>query len=80
MKTEDLKGKAYLEMWCHFPEGAEFFSKGLHNAVDGTTDWASYEIPFFLEKGQRPDLIKLNVVLEGGGKVWIKDIRLRKAK
>ena len=35
-------------MWCRLPGRGEFFSKGLHNKVQGTTDWASYEIPFFL--------------------------------
>jgi hypothetical protein len=46
--------------------------------VTGSNDWASYEIPFFLKKGEKPDLIKLNVVLKGGGKVWIKDVQLLK--
>jgi hypothetical protein len=79
LKTENVQGKAYLEMWCRFPGAGEFFSKGIENPVSGTTDWASYETPFFLKKGERPDLIKLNVVIEGSGTVWIKDIILRKA-
>ena len=54
------------------------FSKGLNQAATGTTDWASYEIPFSLKKGQRPDLIKLNLVIEGRGKVWLRDIQLLK--
>ena len=54
----------------------EFFSKGLHHSVKGMTDWASYETPFYLMKGQRPDLIKLNLVFEGAGTVWIKDVEL----
>jgi hypothetical protein len=67
-------------MWCHFPDGGEFFSKGIMNPVSGTTDWTSHETPFFLKKGERPDLIKLNVVIDGSGTVWIKDIALRKAR
>ena len=78
LKTTDLAGRAYLEMWCRLPGQGEFFSKGLHQAIKGTTDWASYEIPFSLKKGQRPDLIKLNLVIEGRGKVWLKDIQLIK--
>jgi hypothetical protein len=46
--------------------------------VSGTTDWASYETPFFLQKGQRADLIKVNVVIEGSGTLWVKDLLLRK--
>jgi hypothetical protein len=78
LKTEGLAGRVFLEMGCRLPGRGEFFSKGLNQAVKGTTDWASYEIPFSLQKGQRPDLIKLNVVIEGRGKVWLKDIQLLK--
>jgi hypothetical protein len=78
LKTEGLTGRAFLEMWCRLPGRGEFFSKGLNQAVKGTTDWASYEIPFSLQKGQRPDLIKLNLVIEGRGKVWLRDIQLIK--
>ena len=43
-----------------------------------TTDWAGYEIPFLLKRGQKADCIKLNLVVEGVGKTWIKDIELLK--
>jgi hypothetical protein len=78
MRTEDLTGRAFLEMWCRLPGRGEFFSKGLDQAVTGTTDWSSHEIPFLLKKGQRPDLIRLNVAVEGAGKVWLKDVELLK--
>jgi len=78
MKTEGLAGRAFLEMWCRVPGRGEFFSRGLNQAITGTTDWASYEIPFYLKKGQRPDLIKLNLVIEGRGKVSMKDVELLK--
>ena len=78
MKTEGLAGRAFLEMWCRLPGRGEFFSKGLNQAITGTTDWTSYEIPFYLKKGQRPDLIKLNLVIEGRGKVSMKDVELLK--
>jgi hypothetical protein len=79
MKTEGLTGRAFLEMWCRLPGRGEFFSKGLNQTITGTTDWASYETPFYLERGQRPDLIKLGLVIEGRGKVSIKDVELLKA-
>jgi hypothetical protein len=79
MKAADVAGQAYLEMWCRFPGGGEYFSKGLMSPVKGTVDWASYETPFFLRKGERPDLVKLNVVVEGSGTVWIKDVELLKS-
>jgi hypothetical protein len=77
LKTENVQGRAYLEMWVRIPGMGEFFSKGLHTPLSGTNGWAEYEIPFLLKEGQHPDLIKLNVTIEGSGTVWIKDIELR---
>jgi hypothetical protein len=76
LRCEDLQGRAYLEMWCRLPGRGEFFSKGIFQAVKRTTGWSSYEIPFRLKKGQRPDLIKLNLVIEGQGTVWIRSVEL----
>jgi len=76
MKTEALSGRALLEMWCRLPGRGEFFSKGVQQAVSGTTDWTSYEVPFLLRKGQKPDMIKLNLVVEGEGRVWLKAVEL----
>ena len=78
LKSENLTGRAFLEMWCRLPGQGEFFSRGLNQTIKGTTDWASYEIPFRLKSDQRPDLIKLNLAVEGKGKVWIKDVELLK--
>ena len=76
IKSAEIQDKGYLEMWCRFPGQGEFFSKGLDNPLTGSNDWASYEIPFYLKKQQNPELLKLNFTLEGGGKVWIKDIEV----
>jgi hypothetical protein len=76
LKTDGLNGRAFLEMWCRFPGRGEFFSKGLQQAASGTANWARYEIPFYLKARQKPDLIKLNVAVEGTGVVWIKNIEL----
>ncbi|HSA93401.1 MAG TPA: hypothetical protein VLE48_10350 [Terriglobales bacterium] len=77
MKTSAVRDGVYLEMWCVFG-GNEYFSKGLHHKAKGTNDWASYQTPFYLKQGQFPDLIKLNLVFEGPGTVWLKDIELLK--
>ena len=78
LRSANLNGQAFLEMWCRLPAKGEFFSRGLLQTMSGTTEWASYETPFRLKKGQRPDLIKLNLVVEGQGTVWIRDIELLK--
>jgi hypothetical protein len=76
LKTQGLVGRAYLEMWCRFPGRGEAFSRGLDNVVTGSNDWATYQTPFFLKAGEKPDLIRLNLVVEGRGKIFIKDVQL----
>jgi hypothetical protein len=78
LKAEGLQGRAFLEMWCRLPGRGEFFSKGHQQAVSGTVNWARYEIPFYLRRGQKPELIKLNVVVEGQDTVWLRDVELLK--
>jgi uncharacterized protein (TIGR03067 family) len=79
MKTANLRGRVYLEMWCSLP-GRQFgyLSKGSNVDLRGTSDWVSVKCLSRLEKGQKAHLIKLNVVIEGTGTVWIKDITLNK--
>jgi hypothetical protein len=78
LKAQDLQGRGFLEMWCRLPGRGEFFSKGYQQALSGTVEWARYEIPFRLKKGQKPDLIKLNFVVEGPGTVWLRNVELLK--
>jgi hypothetical protein len=82
MRANDVAGKAYLEMWIRVPGKGEFFSRGLAQPLQGTSGWATYEIPFFLnEPGVTADLVKLNVAFEGGGgTVWVKDVELLQAR
>jgi hypothetical protein len=79
LRTDDVKGQAYLEMWCTFPGKGEFFSLGLQNPLSGTNNWTTMETPFFLKSGEKPDNVKLNVVINGTGTVWIDDVKLLKA-
>lgn len=78
LRTEGVQGRVYLEMWCHFDGKGEFFSRGLESPLSGTNNWASLEIPFFLKEGENPDNVKLNVVGEGTGTIWVDDIHLIK--
>jgi hypothetical protein len=76
VRTQNVEGQVYLEMWCHFPGKGEFFSRGLQTPLTGTNEWTTEETPFFLKKGENPDSVKLNLVINGKGTVWIDDIRL----
>jgi hypothetical protein len=78
VKTEGLEGNAYLEMWCQFLGKGEFFSRGLQSTASGNTGWMTMETPFFLQKGEKPERIKLNLVVDGIGAAWIDHIRLVK--
>lgn len=76
VRTQGVEGKAYLEMWCQFAGKGEYFSRDLGAPLTGTTEWSTEETPFFLKKGENPDNVKLNLVVNGSGTVWIDDIRL----
>ena len=78
IRTENVIGQAFLEMWCVFEGSGEYFSRGLQSIVTGDTDWADNETMFFLKAGENPDNIKLNLVINGSGTVWIDDIELVK--
>ncbi len=76
LKSDDLVGRAYLEMWCRFPGKGEFFSRGLDRPMNGPNDWSEFGTDFFLRRGQQPDLVWLNLVVEGKGTVKIQNVRL----
>jgi hypothetical protein len=78
VRTEGVEGQVYLEMWVHFPGKGEFFSRGLQTPLTGTKNWTTEETPFFLKKGEKPDNVKLNLVINGKGIAWIDDIRVLK--
>jgi hypothetical protein len=73
----DLDGAAFLEMWVTVA-GGQYFSKGTNDVVSQKTDWKTIQTPFMFEKGQKPDKVTLNLVINGKGTVWIDDIVLSK--
>jgi len=70
-------GTAYLELWAHV-DGGQYFSKGLQDALGPNADWSTVQAPFVFQKGQRPDKVTLNVVVNGKGSVWVDDVVLSK--
>ncbi len=71
LRSENVTGRAYLEMWVIVAGKGEFFSRALHSVVAGTSEWSTHEASFFLEDDQEAKLAKLNVVIEGPGTVWV---------
>lgn len=78
VKSESLNGQALLEMWCVFKDKSEFFSRGFDSVISGTSEWKTIKTVFNLRKGEMPEQIKLNIMVNGVGTVWIDDIRLSK--
>lgn len=78
VKSESLNGQALLEMWCVFKDKGEFYSRGFDSVISGTSDWRMIRTVFNLQKGEMPDQIKLNIIINGVGTVWIDDIHLSK--
>ena len=78
VKTElEGAGTAFLELWAHVGVG-QFFSKGVNDAVSQKSDWKTVQTPFMFQKGQKPEKVTLNLVVNGKGTVWIDDIVLSK--
>ena len=75
VKSENLDGAAFLEMWCHIG-GGQYFSRGLNSTITGTKHWQTLRTLFYLQKGQTAHKATLNLVINGRGSVWIDDIRL----
>jgi hypothetical protein len=73
----DLDGSAFLEMWVQVGDG-QYFSKGVNDSVKAESDWKIIQTPFMFQKGQRPEKVTLNLVINGKGTIWIDDIVLSK--
>jgi hypothetical protein len=78
VKTDlESTGMAYLEMWVEVG-GKQYFSRGMNDAVTEKSDWKRIQTPFAFQKGQKPDNVTLNLVINGKGTVWIDDVVLSK--
>ncbi len=79
IRAENLEGDAYLEIRCSFPNRRELLSRGRSSRITGTQDWSTQEATFYLARGMKTDGVKLNLVINGKGTVWVDDISLIKA-
>jgi hypothetical protein len=72
--SDSLEGQAFLEMAVRFADGTELTSRSVHAPLKGSMGWATIEAPLLVEK--RPDTVKLNLVVEGKGTVWVRSVSL----
>ncbi|MCA9404245.1 MAG: hypothetical protein KC897_10715 [Candidatus Omnitrophica bacterium] len=76
VRSKDLVGKAYLEMWVRV-KGQAYFSRGTTSFIEGTNKkWQTIVTPFILQPGQVADQVMLNIIVNGKGTVWVDDIVL----
>ena len=78
LKAKDFGGDAYLQMLIHYPSGGEITAQNYEKAIGGTTEWVAMEVKANIRKGQKPEVVRLNLILNGGGTVWVDDVHLRK--
>jgi hypothetical protein len=81
VRYNDVIGAGYLEMWSVFADGSRYFSRTLATegpmaALTGTSDWRSFELPFFLEGSAPPNRLEINVALPGSATVEIGPIQI----
>jgi len=82
VRHEGVEGKAYLEMWCHFPGKAPCFTRTLAEGgpmrhLEGASGWRVFTLPFYSEEGAPPpEKLVVNVVLPGRGLVYLSRLRL----
>jgi len=80
MKANGLQGTAYLEMWCDFGPKGEYVSRGQDDAVGGDSEWKTVQTHYTVPAGKKLERVRLNLVINGQGMVWIDDLRLFKSE
>jgi hypothetical protein len=82
VRYDNVEGTGYLEMWSHFPDGGQYFSRTLADQgpmmkLDGTSGWRSFVLPFDATGAKYPPgLLVVNVVLSGRGTVYLGPLEL----
>lgn len=81
VRYEGVDGDGYLELWNHFPDGSQYFSRTLGETgpmmkLHGTSGWRAFALPFDSTGAPPPSRLVLNVVLPGRGVVYLGPVTL----
>jgi hypothetical protein len=71
--VKDLLGDANLQMIIKFKNGGEV---NAYQTVKGAGAWTPMEVFGIVQKGQKPDSVKLNLLVSGSGTCWVDDVHL----
>ena len=58
--------------------GGQCFSRGMYDVASRKTDWKIIQTPFLFKKGQRPEKVTLDLVINGKSTAWIDENVLSK--
>lgn len=74
----EITGQAYLEIWVHIAgeKGGYYFGRGLDKPLKSAGGWQKLATQFTLKPGQVADSVTLNVVLQGKGRIRLRNISL----
>jgi hypothetical protein len=76
VKTDNMSEPTFLQLKLHFPVKGDVVSDEPDDVVSGTKDWSDQKVVYKLKKGQLPDDVFINLVIQGQGTVWIDDVKL----
>src|SRR5262249_49290970 len=74
MKSTNLPKNAYLRLDVHL--GKEEVVRSDSKPISGVSDWAAFEWSCGMDENHSPEAVKLKVVFDSRGTVWIKDVEL----
>lgn len=76
LKSVGIHGRAFPELWIHAAGRNEVQARNPAGVISKTQNWKSVRIEYRCEQGERPDLLRVNLVIDGFGRAWIDDIRI----
>jgi hypothetical protein len=81
VRYQGVEGTGYLEMWNHLPNGSQYFSRTLADVgpmmkLQGSSEWRQFTLPFDATGAPPPTRLVVNVVLPGGGVVYLGPLQL----
>jgi hypothetical protein len=82
IRYQDVAGVGYLEMWSHFADGGQYFSRTMAGAgplqqITGSSAAREFLLPFdCMGRGPVPQRLEFNLALHGPGTVEISDIQV----
>jgi hypothetical protein len=81
VRYKDVEAISYLELWNHFPDGGQYFSRTLGDVgpmqkLQGSSGWRTFALPFDATGAPPPSRLVLNVMLAGRGRVELGPLTL----